>query len=87
MTDTQKNLARARGWLQQIKRGATMADMARKAGYSESYLRNRVILAFLAPKIQRAILASTIGPEWTTGRLLHTDLPLDWSAQARLLSL
>jgi site-specific DNA recombinase len=83
----QKNLARAHGWLQQIKRGISMAALARKDGYSKSYIRNRVILAFLAPKIQRAILAGTLGPEWTTDRLLRADLPRDWSAQARLLGL
>jgi site-specific DNA recombinase len=83
----QKNLARAHGWLQQIKRGTPMADLARKAGNSENYIRNRVVLAFLAPSIQRAIIAGAIGPEWTMDRLLRIDLPLDWSAQTRLLGL
>ena len=48
-------------------------------GRSESYVRTRMSLAFLAPAIQRAILSGTIGPEWTTDRILRLQLPGSWS--------
>ena len=83
----QQNLARAHRWAAQIKAGKSLTDIARSEGHAESYIRTRLTLAFLAPPIQRAILGGTIGPEWTTDRMLQTRLPFEWSEQIRHISL
>jgi site-specific DNA recombinase len=79
----QQNLARAHRWAEQIKAGKALAKIAKSEGHSESYIRTRMQLAFLAPPIQRAILNGTIGPEWTTDRILQAHLPHDWAEQTR----
>ncbi|MBK8441309.1 MAG: hypothetical protein IPL38_18005 [Rhodobacter sp.] len=48
---------------------------------------SRLTFAFLAPKIQRAILNGTIAPEWTTDRLFRQNLTTDWSQQTTHLGL
>jgi DNA invertase Pin-like site-specific DNA recombinase len=83
----QQNLARAHQWAAQIRAGKSITDIARREGHAESYVRTRLTLAFLAPAIQRAILGGTIGPEWTTDRVLQAHLPLDWAEQTRRIGL
>jgi site-specific DNA recombinase len=83
----QQNLARAHRWAAQVRAGKSITDIARREGHAESYVRTRLTLAFLAPGIQRAILGGTIGPEWTTDRILQAHLPLDWAEQTRRIGL
>jgi site-specific DNA recombinase len=83
----QQNLARAHRWAEQIKAGKALTEIARTEGHSESYIRTRLTLTFLAPPVQRAILIGTIGPEWTTDRILQARLPHDWAEQARRIGL
>jgi hypothetical protein len=47
--------------------------------------RRRSYLAFLSPRIQRAILNGTSPEGLTLERLLASDLPIDWAAQERML--
>ena len=47
--------------------------------------RRLVRLAFLAPDLQRAILAGTQPPGLTLARLLEQEMPLDWTAQRQML--
>ena len=83
----QHNLARAHRWAKAIRNGQTCVALAQSEGRSESYVRTRMSLAFLAPTIQRAILSGTIGPEWTTDRLLRQQLPAGWADQIKVLNL
>ena len=54
---------------------------------SESAIRSRLTLAFLAPQIQRAILNGTLAPHWSTDAILRLNLPPDWTAQTKALGL
>ena len=77
-------LARAHVWAEQLKTGTPLADVARAAGHSESYIRTRAPLAFLSPEIQKTILAGTQPPDLTLERLVRSKIPLDWAEQERL---
>ena len=76
-------LARAHGWVAELRRGKPLTDMARRDGCSESYLRTRAQLAFLSPRIQAAILEGTQPAELSLERLARTGIPLDWSEQEK----
>lgn len=77
-------LIRAHGWARALKAGRPLADIAKSEKVSESFLRTRAQLAFLAPRIQAAILEGTQPPELTLKRLTERSLPLDWAAQERM---
>lgn len=49
-----------------------------------SHRRRLVRLAFLAPDLQRAILAGDHPPGFTLARFLESDLPLSWPAQRQM---
>lgn len=83
----QQNLARAHRWAEQIKAGKALTDIATSQGHAETYIRTRLALAFLAPPIHGAILNGTIGPEWTTDRIVQARLPLDWAGQMQRIGL
>jgi len=48
------------------------------------HIRTRAQLAFLSPKIQRAIVEGTLSPDLTLKRILARPIPLDWLHQERL---
>ena len=81
----QQNLARAHHWAAALRNGQSLTNIAKSEGCSESSLRSRLTLAFLAPNIQRAILNGIIPPEWTTDRILRQNLPTDWSEQTKAI--
>lgn len=51
--------------------------IAHKAGHHDAFIRTRASLAFLFPKIQRAICDGTLPPELTLHRILQRPIPLD----------
>jgi site-specific DNA recombinase len=51
-----------------------------------SYRRRLIRLAFLAPDLQRAILAGAQPEHLTLARFLESDLPLSWAAQRRMFA-
>ncbi len=77
-------LANAHLWARAIKAGTPLQDVARDAGHHESLVRTRTPLAFLSPKIQRAILDGTQPVNLTLERLVRQTIPLDWQDQERL---
>lgn len=76
-------LAEARSWAKRLHKGISLNDLARELGHSESYLRTRIALAFLSPKIQRAILEGPQPAELTITRLMQLGIPLNWVEQER----
>ena len=56
-----------------------------KAAPPSSYPRRLVRLAFLAPDLQRAILAGRQPPDLTLAQLMRTPIPSLWSEQAHLV--
>ncbi len=61
-----------------------LRELAAKTSHSESYIRNRAQLAFLAPAIQKAILDGRQPPELTLEQIIRKPIPLDWDVQARI---
>ncbi|NJS39032.1 MAG: recombinase family protein [Rhodobacteraceae bacterium] len=80
----QRTLAEAHLWAGLIRSGTSLIDVARKTGQSEPYIRNRVALAFLAPKIQAAILDGKQQPDLSVAKLLRDGIPTDWAEQEKL---
>ena len=55
----QQNLARAHRWANRVRKGESLSSIARAENCSDSLVRSRVALAFLAPDLQRAIIDGT----------------------------
>jgi AraC-like DNA-binding protein len=63
-----------------------LKEVAAEQGISSSYVTRIFRLAFLAPDIVTAILNGRQSPQLTANRLMDdTRLPLDWTAQRKLL--
>lgn len=77
-------LAKAHRWASALKSGTPLQEIARAAGHRDALVRTRTPLAFLSPKIQRAILEGTQPVDLTLERLVRQTLPLDWADQERL---
>jgi hypothetical protein len=65
------------------KTGMPLAEIARTAGHRPHHIRSRMRLAFLSPKIQRAICTGTQPADLCLERLVRQHLPLDWAEQER----
>lgn len=76
-----RTLAKAHDWASSLRAGQSLGAIARAAGHSESYIRTRLPLAFLAPDLQRSILDGTQPADLTFARHLRDQVPLDWEAQ------
>jgi len=72
-------IALAHSWLEEIKAGTLMKDIAARYGWQTLMVRQRIQLAFLSPAIVGAILDGR-QPEGLT-QLVTSDIPLDWDEQ------
>ena len=79
-----KNLTMAHLWLNQIKSGKSTKEIAEQIGKSESFIRNRIPLALLSPKIQKAIMNGTQPQELTAGKIIKSKIPTNWQGQEQL---
>ncbi len=68
----------------QMLRHDTHGRPTLSAAPDTSHRRRLVRLAFLAPDLQRAILAGEQPERLTLARFLESDLPLSWAAQRRM---
>jgi len=80
----QKNLGRALAWLEDIHAGVRMEEIAERENLSSRFIRDRLQMAFLAPRIMDAILKGTQPAHLTSNTFVRADIPLDWSEQERL---
>jgi DNA invertase Pin-like site-specific DNA recombinase len=80
----QKNLGRALAWLEDIHAGIRMEEIATREKLSSRFIRDRLQMAFLSPKIMDAILKGTQPAHLTSNSFVRADIPLDWSEQERL---
>lgn len=76
-------LARAHDWVDRIKSGEPASAIALKENTSDAYVRVRANLAFLSPRIQKAITEGRQPPDLTLERLVREGIPLEWSDQER----
>ncbi|MGK7754926.1 MULTISPECIES: recombinase family protein [unclassified Roseovarius] len=77
-------LSQAHAWVADLRGGKPLGEIAAATRHSESYIRTRAQLAFLAPAIQAAILDGRQPADLTLERIIRKPMPLDWDAQVRL---
>ena len=77
-------LAHARRWVDELKQGTPLSQIATATPHSDSYVRTRAQFAFLSPNIQRAILDGAQPTELTLERIIRKPIPLDWTAQEQI---
>jgi DNA invertase Pin-like site-specific DNA recombinase len=82
-----KAVARAHCWFDDLVRGRSMVEIARRNQVGKQYVSRLIRLAFLAPEVVELIVAGRQPPELTaqalrSGRL---DIPVEWAAQKRSL--
>ena len=83
----QRTLAEAHVWATSLRRGTSLIDIARATGRSEPFIRSRVALAFLSPRVQACILDSLQPVDISVASLMRDGIPLDWAAQSRVFGL
>lgn len=76
-----KALRKAHSMVRTDSKGLPVLD----ASPASPYLRQLVRLAFLAPDLQRAILAGEQPPGLNLEQLMHTPVPISWGEQARTI--
>ncbi len=81
-------IVRARGWMDAVLSGkaSSFDEIAIAEGLVERHVRRLVPLAFLSPKVIKAI-ADGAAPDGMTVSTLTQALPHSWSAQERVLGL
>ena len=76
-----QNLATAHLWQKDLKSGKTIKDIANESNKSTAYVRTRIQLATLSPKIQKAILTGQQPPHLTTDHIIKSNMPKIWQDQ------
>ncbi len=79
-------LGKAHHWLDEIRAGKFMHQISSEEGRNEDYVRLRIELAFLSPKLQQQILEGTQPPHLTLAHLTKGRIPLDWQDQEKLFT-
>lgn len=77
----QRTLGKALGWLDDINAGIRVEALAERENISGRYLRARLQMAFLSPRIQKAILEGTQPAHLSTETFVRMDIPMEWSKQ------
>ena len=81
-----RTLVEAHVWARSLRAGTSLTEITAVTGHSEPYIRSRIPLAFLAPKLQSAILDGRQPADLSVARLLRDGIPIDWSEQAQLFA-
>ena len=79
-----RTLAQSHGWAKSLRARTMLTDIAAATGHSEPYIGSRIALAFLAPKLQSAILDGRQPADISVPRLLRDGIAINWSEQAQL---
>jgi len=74
----------AQAWVDEIKAGRSMSDIMQAHKIPEGMIWKRIRLAFLSPKLLKAIFEGTTNRDLSIKMLTKHDLPLDWSEQEAL---
>ena len=74
----------AQAWVEEIRVGRSVSDILHAQNIPEGRIWKRIRLAFLSPKILKAIVDGTTNRDLTIKMLTKYDLPLNWSEQEAL---
>jgi hypothetical protein len=77
----QNALAAAHLWLDQVKSGMPLAQIAANANAAESQVRQGIRPAFLSPKLQATIMAGTQAADLSLAKLLRVKIDPSWQQQ------
>ena len=77
-------LREAHCWTKALKDGSPLKTIAAEANCTGAFIRKRIRLAFLSPKIQAAICDGTLPADITAEHILRQNLPHDWIVQERM---
>ena len=80
-----KRIVRAMSWLDRIKAGEALIDIAADENISAEYVTHNLDLAFLSPKFLSAVIDGKQPLELTTTALTGIKIPADWHEQDKLL--
>ncbi len=80
-------LGRAHHWVNELRRGKPLHEIARADGVTEALIRVRAPLAFLSPRLQERVLAGTLPAQLTLDRILRIGIPLAWAEQEHALGI
>ena len=83
----QRTLAEAHAWARALRAGTTLAKIAATTRRYEPYICSRLPLAFLAPRVQTAILDGMQPVDISITTLIRTGIASDWQAQAKIFGL
>lgn len=83
----QRTLAQAHVWARELRAGTSLIEIAHRTGHSTPYLRTRLPLAFLAPRVQAMILDGRQPADLCVAQIIREDLSMDWGEQARMFGL
>jgi site-specific DNA recombinase len=78
-----RTLSRALTWAEAIRSGTSLGTIAAAEQQQIVFIRNRLKLAFLSPRIQRALRDGTQPPELCLERIIRDQVPLNWDEQER----
>ncbi len=76
-------LAKALSWAEAIRSGTSLGKIAAQERQQIAFIRSRLRLAFLSPRIQRAIREGTQPSELCLERIIRDQVPLRWDEQER----
>lgn len=74
-------LAKAHHYLDAVKDGEMINDIAKREGTDKTNIRRLLNLAFLSPKLTEMILRGEQPAELTLERLTKSDIPMSWDKQ------
>ena len=80
-------LREAHRWAQTLKDGTPLKTIACDANCTGAFIRKRIRLAFLSPKIQAAICDGTLPPDITAEHISRQKIPHDWIVQERMFGM
>jgi site-specific DNA recombinase len=85
-----KTVARAHRWFEALvtRRATSVAELAKRDGVNDRYIRSLMHLAFLAPQVVEAIVQGHQPSDLTAKALVtRINLPLGWHDQAQVLGI
>ena len=80
-----KRILRAMSWVNQIKAGQSIRQIAAAESVSPEYITHNLDMAFLSPGILLAIADGKQPPSLTAKSFTRMNLPVDWAAQNSML--
>ena len=78
-------IAKAHHYLDAVKAGEMIIDIAKRDGTDKTNVRRLLQLAFISPNLVEMILQREQPTELTLDRLMKADIPMEWKAQERFI--